>query len=418
MKQKLHGGTLFYALGIGVIAGILMSSVIVAEFYHRMLLRSDLTEEEVVRNAESGIIYSCTHFTTDSTDVDLFKRGKDSVSMQRRMWGAYDVVISTAHTGTHSSTRIAMVGGEPNAKSDHALWLADMDRALSIAGSTILKGNCFLPQAGIERAYIEGKSFAGRELVQGSISASLRFMETYDDVRIKELQRMLRAKWNPADSVEGISSIDLTELDQSFLASPLVLFESSALILNNCRLTGQIIIYSPLSISVDESAVLADVILVAPKIYLAEQVRGNFQVIARDTITVGAHTALQYPSVLAIIPDELATEHPSLLIGRNAEINGSVFLACDQSGMQRTGNILLKENSIVQGELFSYGTVDLKGTVNGSVTCQKFVLKTNSAVYENALMDATIDTDARNSAWLSSLFYADNHSENVIQWLH
>lgn len=416
--KKLQGGTLFYALAISVIAGLLMSTVIAAEFYHRMLLRNDLLKPEVIRNAESGIVYGCAHEITDSIEIDLFGHKKDSVFLQRKMWGVYDVIVSCAHTGSHSSERIAMTGYIPDQSQNYALWLADMDRSLSVTGTTLLKGTCYLPRAGVERAYVEGRSFSGRELVSGTTELSSRFIPECDEKRTGELQRLLKAEWEETDSLVNWNAVDATEVRRSFKDFPLILSSAETIVISNCNISGQIIIYSALSIFVDESAQLDNAILIAPDITIGKRTKGAFQAFALDSIRVEQNVELNYPSVLAIVPDKKSVQQPAIIIGEDSKIEGSVFLACDETDVRRQGSITLGKNSIVEGELICYGHVDLKGTVKGSVTCAKFILKTNSAVYENHLMDAVINREARNSSWLGCLLIRGEGTENVIQWLN
>lgn len=416
--KKLQGGTLFYALAISVIAGLLMSAVLAAEFYHRMLLRNDLLKLEVIRNSESGIVYGCTHEITENAEIDLFGHGKDSVFLQQKMWGAYDVIISGAHTGGHSSDRIAMTGHVPDQSQNYALWLADMDRSLSVTGTTLLKGTCYLPRAGVERAYVEGRSFSGRELVSGSTELSSRFIPAYDEKRLEEMQRLLKAGWMETDSLVNWNDVEVTEVRRSFKDFPLILSSAEKIVISNCNLSGQIIIYSALSIFVDETALLENVILIAPDITIGMRTNGAFQAFAFDSICVEKNVELGYPSVLAIVPDKKSVQLPAIFFGEDSEIEGSVFLACDETDVRRHGSITIGKNSIVEGDLISYGSIDLKGTVKGSVTCSRFILKTNSAIYDNHLMDAVINSDARNSSWLGCLLIRGEGSENVIQWLN
>ena len=48
------------------------------------------------------------------------------------------------------------------------MYLADQNKPLSLTGRTQITGNCYLPKAGVKRAYIEGKSFVGNKLINGT----------------------------------------------------------------------------------------------------------------------------------------------------------------------------------------------------------------------------------------------------------
>lgn len=415
--KRLNGGSLFYALAISVIAGMMMAGVVAAGFYHRMLLRKNAVSLEVARNAQSGIILSCSvEAGAEEMDVDLFGRGQDSVHITRRAWGVYDIRIARAHTGIHSCERIALTGAIQD-KNPFALWLADMDRPLSVTGATLLKGTCYLPQQGIERAYIEGRSFSGRELVQGGIRNSSRFIPQYDQQRLGVLKALINGI-GAGDSIISWSEIaGEAEFSRSFSGNGVRIHSEFPVLLSQVKLNGQIVISSAVSITAESSAELENVILVAPRIVIKEKTKGCFQAFARDSVIIGEDVQLNYPSVLGIVAAPGACDKPGIAISGPASIHGEVFLITDVNN-QQGGNILVDKETCVEGSVYSTTSIDLKGKIYGSLTCQKITLHTNSAVYDNYLMDAEIDRSKLHPAWLGSFLFHQSRDANVIQWLH
>ncbi len=420
--NKLNGGSLFYALAISIIIGMLTGSVVLAQFYHRCILRTNSIHEEVVRNAESGVIYCCTvdaMNVEDDVDIDLFGRGKDSVLVQRKPWGAYDICVSTAHTGNITWKTIAMTGNIQEKEDAFALWLADMDRPLSITGSTQLNGKCFLPKAGVERSYIEGKSYSGRELVRGTIEPSSRFMPSYDTERMKGVTALFTTSASEFDSIVSWNEISSEEIiEQSFSGKRLIITSDLPIHLTSQQFTGQIVLRSIVSIIVSKEALLENIILIAPRIEIQKSVRGSFQAFARDSIIVGNDVDLGYPTVLGIIPLSGAIEKVAIVIGNSSKVCGELFLDCQTNDINHERNILLETESVIEGAINCYGSVDLKGSVLGSLCCQKITLRTNSAVYENHLMDAIIDCSQRSEFWLGSILFNKSETAHVIQWLN
>ena len=97
---------------------------------------------------------------------------------------------------------------------------------------------------------------------------------------------------------------------------------------------------------------------------------------------------------------------------------GYVFASTSGDDFQKHVTISIEKNAVVYGSVYSTELVDLKATVIGSVTCAKFVLKTNSAVYENHLMNAVIDRTKRNEAYVGSLLSnSESGIKSVVQWL-
>lgn len=420
--NKLNGGSLFYALAVSILIGMLTGSVILAEYYHRCLLHNNLIREEVIRNAESGIIYFCTSEDMDvseTVDVDLFNRGKDSVLLQRKSWGVYDVCISTAHTGSIIAERIAMIGTYSAKENDFSLWLADMDRPVFVTGTTQINGKCYLPKAGIERAYIEGKSYSGRNLVYGTIELSERFIPHYVGERMNELEQLFTISSLESDTlVEWSSVAHGDEIVRSFSEKRLVISSDSPIHLSGQHLSGQIVLCSATSIIVDKTCTLQNIIITAPRIVIENSVEGYFQAFARDSLIVRSDVQLGYPTALGIVPVSGAIEQAALFVDRNTYIGGEIFLATDATDYKHQGSVIIQPESTIEGSVYCAGSVDLKGEVLGSVSCQKFILKTNSATYENHLMDAVIDCSQRSEFWLGSLLFNKSETTHVIQWLN
>ena len=420
--NKLNGGSLFYALAVSIIIGMLTGSVVLAQYYHRCILHTNAIHEEVMRNAESGVIYFCTEDPEefrDKAEVDLFGRGEDSVLLQRMSWGVYNVCFSTAHTGNITSERIAMTGSICGESDQFALWLADMDRPLSVTGATELNGKCYLPKAGIERAYIEGKSYSGRELVHGLIEPSSRFLMMYDVERMKEITDLFAAAVPENDSMISWNELSGDAVvEQSFSGKKLLITSDSPIHLTGQHLSGQIMLRSAISITVDKETFLKNIILVAPRIEIENGTHGCFQAFARDSLIVGSDVDLEYPAVLGIVPVNGAIEKPAIVIGKNSRVCGELFLDCETDGINRQGSIVVREETQVEGAINCYGWIDLKGKVFGSLSTQKLVLRTHSAVYENHLMDAVIDCSKRSEFWLGSLLFNKSGTSHVIQWLN
>lgn len=410
----MKAGALFYALAVSVIIGMITAGAIAASYYHRLLLHTNSLTLEVARNAASGVIYACATGLEAEAHTDLFGREKDSVELTRKSWGVYDLIVSRAHTGRHTSSRYALVGAVPD-ETACALWLADLDRPLKITGNTRLKGNCFLPRQGAERAYIEGRSFSGTELVQGTTLPSERFLPTVDTKRIRELL----AIGNVADTDSVVAWNEFVPEEtyvRPFAASRLVLHADGPIFISGCTMSGHMLIVSKRKITVDASAQLEQVILCAPEIEFLDDAAVSVQAIASDSIIVNEGAVLLYPSALVLTNEQLSPDSIGIRIETEARISGDVVLTLKHNHPQTSGQLTIAKDAFVAGNVYSVLPVDLKGSVCGSVMCQKFVLHTSSAVYENCLMDAVIDRSAMSPAYLGSFLFTTTAAD-VIQWL-
>lgn len=418
--MKLQGGTLVYALAISLIIGMITASVLLNAHCNRMLLLLDVIREEAARNAHSGIQYLCARndANTYEEDVDLFARQKDSVLVSSRPWGVYDILTANAHTGRETFQRIALAGALRDSAQRYALWLGDMDRELKVCGHTELRGKCFLPKAGVERAYIEGKSYSGRQLVYGPVETSTRFIPEYNRERYALMEQLLNEPFHEGDSLLNWSELQQEDSVPCTFAGPRCLVkENAAIEISNVVIEGQIIIQSSVSIKVTRSAVLHNVILVAPEITIDEKTTGQFQVIARDSILVGKEVTLTFPSSLCLCSEKTMLKHTGIIISEGCTISGDVLaIAADNDILRRT-QITVNKDCRIAGAVYTNGALDLKGTVAGSVTCQKLVLTTNSATYENTLLDAVIDITQLPAAVPGGIGMGNSKRKEVIQWL-
>ena len=203
----------------------------------------------------------------------------------------------------------------------------------------------------------------------------------------------------------------------SFRDAAMVVNEKNALVIRAIKLDGHILIRSAVSITLESDAQLNNVVLVAPVVRINNGVEGRFQVFARDSVIAGNDVHLSYPSVLCVVVDKMSVQEPSVVIGENCSIYGEIFMINEDNTQQKNTSIWIQAKADVSGQVYCTGSIDLKGSVTGSVCCSRFILHTNSAVYENHLLDATIDVNARSKDWLCCELNRKQRNDHVIQWL-
>lgn len=418
----LRAGSLFYALAISVIIALLSSSLLLAAHFSRLSLQQDTAAEEVIRNANSGLqlLMSAEYNASrEVSETDLFGRGMDSVQLGLKSWGAFEIALVRAHRNRFSHELIASVGWQPDADDQTALTLADLDRPLSVTGKTELRGDCYLPKSGIKRAYIEGESYSGSQLVYGLQKKADRFLPKYNDTLVKRIERLFDFVPGANDSVMPLTQfVALDSICNSFRNRPLYIFSNSALSIRSKYISGQVCIISRRSVQVEKNSILKDVLIIAPEIYIADEVQGQFQAFARDSLETGTDLLLHYPSVLGLIATEKSPARALLLLGEHSLVMGQLFACSLANDFKKQVIVQLEKESAVYGSIYSGGLVDLKGTVTGDVTCSKFELRTASAVYENHLMNAVINRPRRSAAFVASAITRKKSDHKaVVAWL-
>jgi hypothetical protein len=374
----------------------------------------------VLRNARSGIeLLLGSHPGSDvAAEHDLFGRGIDSVRLTKRCWGAFEIALSTAHRRNETEELIALVGWQ-DANDNTALVLADLDRPLAITGQSELRGDCYLPVAGIKRAYIEGQSYGGDRLVYGQEKKAPRFLPPCNDTLVKKLLALFDFIPVGDDSVFPLEMFSATDsIYNSFRNKPLFIFASGALMIDAQDISGQVCIVSRTKITIGKNASITNALLVAPEIEIEKDAEGQFQAFARDTLIVHENVRLHYPSVLGIIGTARSADVALLQMKKGSHIMGQLFGAGTSSDFRKRVLIAVDANALVYGSIYCADLVDLKGSVFGDVTCAKFELRTNSAVYENHLLSAVINRSKRSPEFAASALSGKKGSrKTVVQWL-
>ena len=295
------------------------------------------------------------------------------------------------------------------------MYLADHNQPLSITGNTKLTGNAMLPQRGIKRVYIEGRSYASSKLLNGKSKSSNSSVPPLDPNLTNYMSAQLQ-QGMPKEVLKVIeySTDGIENRIQSFQDSTICLFAAGKIDLLAGSLRGRIIVKSESEIYISNEMELEDVVLIAPKIRVQSNFKGTVHLIASDSILVGAFAELHYPSSI-ILASSLNQSYIGM--GEQVQVFGEVILQGEQSSGDK-GLLELMENSVLTGNVYSFDKVELKGKVIGSVTCDKFLLRTSSSIYENHIMDGEINSQELPENYLGVKQVGSKKSKEIIKWLN
>lgn len=406
---KLRAHTLFLAVVISFLIGLVCSAFIFSAYLKRQVISQNLLAEKLIDNSQSGI-----HFLTANTELgrepellDLFDEGSDSVRLQREYWGIYELLTSTALHGNQSFTKTVLVGNQAEGVYESALYLQDLRRPLSLTGNTLIKGRALLPQAGVKRAYIQGQGFVGSKLIHGSIGRSQTSLPQMEERHIQTLKSLFNQS---AEATEG--RIDTSHSFQL----PTLALQTSSSKLGNTKIHGRVILYSNQDLVIPSSADLKDVIVVAPKILIRSGFKGNMQCFAKDSLLVESNVKLEYPSALTVLAEN---NQARLAIGSNSEIKGTVLLLAQQGANSDKPSIIeVSKNAEIIGTVFCQGLMIHGGKVYGHVTTSKFFLKTRTSIYENYLSNVTIDFTKLPKGYSNgAMFFEREKKQRVAKWV-
>ena len=420
----LKANSLFYTVVISIILAIITASLILFAYYSRIEFQSYEIIRKLNLNAESGINLLLSRqeiiAAGEEKTIDLFKNGDDSVHIKRNNWGAFEIALAKATSGKKEVSRIALTGYPCTAKESYSLYLADHDQPLAVCGATLIRGTAYLPKAGIKRAYIEGQNFTGNNLVEGIIRQSNKQIPEFNKSIITNMKQLLEGTaLSENDSVLELENrLPFDSLTNSFADKTIMLVSKAALKLRNIYYSGNIILVSTKKITISASCQLQNILVLAPKIFIEKDFKGQVQLFASDSLILQKNVRLDYPSVAGLFSNNNSSKFSVIQLDENDSVSGAVFACQQKQDIAKVSGVLIAQKSFVQGQIYSDGYADIRGTVYGSVMCNTIMLNTTSSVYQNHLLNAVIDLTKRSKYYAGSALTEEAGFKTIVKWLN
>ena len=418
----IRAASLIYAVFISLIIALISSAFILNTYHHQQYIASINSRDQVLADSYSGIRLLLANQEQvrpgETVLMDLYEDESHPVQLKRKSWGVYEVLEATAKRKNYISKKIALSGANTLQGEEVALYLSDINKPLGLCGKTMLKGNCYLPKSGVKRTYIEGQHFVGNELVQGTIKNSGTTLPALNDALLEVSSYYLSATTRSGDSLVYFDEmLETDSIVHSFDKSTLLIHSDLPIRLSQLFLKGNIIIRSDERIEIEKSCQLEDVLIYAPQILVKEQFKGNVQLYASDSISIASACSLFYPSSVALINNRQREKDFEVMIHQDAVVEGAVFVQNKYPSRKSRALLTIKEQAVVRGEVYCNDYLELTGKVEGSVYCRRFVLKTPSSVYENHLLNATIDRSKLSPHYVGIPLLQTTYPKKIVKWL-
>lgn len=412
-SKKIKAGSIFYALVLSLLVGMISTAMITLTFSNRFLDQKNDLREQLQRNAASGIqlLLSTGKNKGTPTVMDLFGIGLDSVFLEKKEWGVFSVGLSTAFQETSSGLQIhqevVQLGALPSDENHSALYLEDHNKPLVVTGETYIKGLSYLPETGVKPGAINGISYSGDKLIHGTIRKSEAYLKALDKNSIQSLIQHfdLSATHDIRDSIT-----------QSF-AQEAIVIRDSVLFFENQILKGQVIIVADSLIYIGKNAQIEDALFFAPYLFIEDGFSGNLQAFATKLIEVGKSVRLKYPSVLGLMKIQNNKKEPAMNIGMSSHIKGLVFIHNHYENKKHP-RLKINKNTLIDGQVFAECPVELQGDVFGNISCKSFFLRYGASSYSNYLLDVEINYSKRSPYYLSPFINAAADSKvGIVKYL-
>jgi hypothetical protein len=400
---------------ISVIVGLLCSLLLLLAYNNLFFQKSLEAEERVSRNIRSAIdlVLADTSIVLEEQVLskDLFESAGDSVCIKKENWGIFSIASVVASYKGKRKIKNFFFGAGIISPLDGCLYIADHKTPLLLVGNTRLTGDAFLPPAGIRPGYIDQRGFDHEKLINGKVrdaDDSLPFID----------QRLIARLTNvPRGPIESYLS---DTMDRSFSDTPRTIYMKNQTLLSACRISGHILILSDSAVRISADAKLENVIVSAPVIEVDPGFSGAVQLQASDSIILHNDCHLRYPSALILFKKSGASFQPKIRIGENCDLTGVVLSHCpgpDRNDLIKT-YVELGRNSVVTGYIYASGSLELKGSVHGTVLADQFISKFNFSILVNYLVDVEIDRSALPSSFTGPHIFTNPGQNKVIQWVN
>lgn len=413
--KKLKAGALQMVTSVSAIIAILLGCFILLVHTQKQFKVKSYLLKEVIKNADKGISYSLIENTLGNDSLELFFDKNASVKLKREFWGTYQKVGVTSKLKNLKYKKTALIGEkQPEIKT--ALYLKDYNKPLVLVGNTKIIGNSYLPEQGVKSGNIAGNSFSGHQFIDGKIETVTSFPKLNFQLRSYILN--IDSFYDSDKSLESFSIAVGASVSNSFENQTLVSINSNPTYLEDISLIGNLVIQSYSKIVVSNSAILKDVILIAPKIEIENGTKGTFQAFATKKILVGNGCKLQYPSGLVLSKSfvDKFEDKDGIEFNYGSKIQGNILLLGGKTTKNYNPQLVINDGTIVEGEIYNEQTLELKGKVYGTVYTDSFITRAYGSYYQNHLLNAEINANILDNEFVG--LPINNTHKGVAKWMY
>jgi hypothetical protein len=418
VHKRLKGGLLLFAVFIMFITSVIIGSIIIAAQFNNRILEQFIYRDDLRNAVESGInIIMADNSLRITQRKEIFQANNLNIinlKLNHNIWGLYYLASSFAEYKEIDYSRIALYGWSYSSDNKIALYLADNEKYLSLSGNTSISGIAYIPPTGVRKANIGSKRFIGEILINGEIKQSFRYLPLIDTFLLTHNYNYLHNENFPESELQ-IYDPAINEISNSFNKKTLILFSDNKIIVDNIKITGNVILKSNDYILFTHNAIIENIIAYAPKIYFEESFKGSIQAIASDSIIVKNHANLSYPSSLGLINNSY--NKSGIKIKAESEVHGIVMIFQDQNNKTFPSTLNIDKNVSIYGQVYCLGITHLGGNIFGTIYTKSFRHSTGSSYYDNFIVDANIDINRLSEHYSGLFLNGISNRKKLIQWL-
>jgi len=404
LPSRYKAGILSYVLAVGILISGMLSAMIFYLYYTRMEVITYQKKIDVMENLDQAVkisLASGNSFEYHRTyHYDLYGNERDSISILKQKWGCFDLFKVASHRDHIIQHKTYLTGHQLSSKGRSAIYLPDEGQALSLAGKTKITGDCYLPLAGVQSAYINQIGYQNKQLIYGKRKRSAKLPK----IQTKEIYQSFEDS-----GFEKTYSLSYS-VDHSFISDRITI-SHDGLVTGDVR--GNVLIRSSGRIVFDSLAHCEDVIVFAPVIEFLPGFEGNGQFLASDTIIVRPKVRLNYPSVLALYNER---DVGMIKLFEKSKVTGWVIVDGEDGGFRRR-QVYIEDTAILEGMVYCNGLLENYGSIWGNATVKKFLVNSSRGRFENYIFNGEINALKLDSSFVTLPGWFFKERAEVLQYL-
>jgi hypothetical protein len=380
--QMVKAHSLLYAIYICLIVSIICGALLYfANLYGQLNLHYNLHEEMYIHN--QSVVNFALGNKIQETEFPNEEGSAIEGNYESKQYGLLTVLLAKSALRNDTIASAHFAGSFYTNKT--AIHLANFSKPLSYSGTVKLVGDNLLPSLAIETAYINNRPNQLTNLGKNTLSPILlpeinpNFEKIFEGIQTEKIA--------PSDMEKAHDSLFYNSFHK-----PTKEIQVNS-VLGDVIYKGNFVLRSKDSIRIRKSAVLEDVILIAPKITFEEGFKGTVQAFATKGIELESKVTLNYPSVVCVYSKN--TTESLIRIKKESRVTGAIVLFGNSLSKIDKNSIEIDENGLVLGDIYCSGKLCLKSKVYGSVYTNRFMYKTASSTYDNVISDIEINTGKR-----------------------
>ncbi|WP_291152117.1 hypothetical protein [Flavobacterium sp. UBA7680] len=427
MKLKIKSGALQFTVFIAVLIALLLAGLVLYAYTFIYMKEQSKGAIENIQIADIGMqsLLEQKELNTDTITIDFIKKENQTIKTHLSQWGVFQKGITITQFRKKKFTKTAIIGSLIIADKSPTLFLQEIHNALTVVGSTKITGIAYLPKQGVNSGYIAGNSYYGTQLIYGRIEKSTSELPKPEKAFLDALNFYLK-EYKIDHQEDYINLNSALKITNSFKEKTKGFYSQNAITLENKIISGNIIIKSETVIKVRKTALLNDLILIAPIIEIEDETIGNFQAIASKKITLGKKCNLSYPSVLLLFQDNKnsVTDNSNyntlsenqIFIGEGSVLKGCVTYIQTKETSDFQTQVVLEKGSKIKGQVYCNGNFEIKGTVSGSIYTKQFVANQAGSIFMNHVYNATIENETVPAIYGGIIL--EQQPKTVLKWLY